>query len=159
MDLRSFVFQNSPSSNALFEMQNMMNYAVPRLLKQYTKAIAGIGAAETCKYREPQEDGQIHKCAVGHLIEDHAYDESFENNSAVNIQVLFALVQSNMLDQNIFTDMNRGVYILFFLRDMQRVHDSHEPDFWLQQFELLANNYKLDWQNVLKAIEVFNADG
>lgn len=78
-----------------------------------------------CLYRHP--DGR--RCFVGVLISDEAYDPSIERRDVTTDAVADAL-QASGIDVRYWTKQR--------LRDLQGIHDSHEPSDWPAELRLFG---------------------
>ena len=105
---------------------------------------------KTCQYRSSEG---LH-CAVGCLIPDQYYNSDMEGCSISDmietedeydchykesIALKRALIRS---------DINIGEEaIIDLLKDLQRVHDDHEPEEWEKEFKKLEERYGLEEQD------------
>ena len=118
--------------NDITNTQDIFNYAVGKLLKQNAKSTDGIRKSY-CMYRGKNET----KCAVGHLIADEHYDESFEDKNILSDEV------KNVLSCSLPNVV--GGYPWGLLSQMQRVHDNKPINLWEKSFKELAKEHKLEY--------------
>ena len=95
------------------------------LLKQNAKAML-----DGCAYRG--EGG--FKCAIGCLIPDSLYKESFEDNNVTHPSVVLA---AGLYPEN-----------LDLARDLQFVHDLYPPIEWQLKLDGVADQYKLKVEDI-----------
>lgn len=99
-------------------MENLVKKAIEAVLEQGMASVSDTGQ---CRYRQ----GEVLKCAIGHLIPDEHYSESLENK-AVN----YSYVMSDDTEVFPVKDVLRKVYpeitevTLRQLKEVQIAHDS-----------------------------------
>lgn len=84
-----------------------------------------------CAYRGSNDM----KCAIGVLIEDKYYNRLLEGYSVSDFNVKKALEKSGI-------EFDNGR--IYFLHDLQRIHDSALIGSWRDRLEELAHKYKLN---------------
>jgi hypothetical protein len=88
-----------------------------------------VNGTITCMYRIP-ENGLM--CAVGALIPDEVYQESFEGTA------IRRLLRDEPAVNELFRKVNMNL-----LEDLQEVHDKQAVEDWEDAFERLATAYRL----------------
>jgi len=113
------------------DTQQAFEMAVKHLRKQGCRSQqdATVNGAITCMYRIP-ENGLM--CAVGALIPDEVYQESFEGTA----------IRGLLRDEPSLNELFRKVN-LRLLEDLQEVHDKCEVEEWEESLEKLAEFYGL----------------
>lgn len=117
--------------------QDIFNIAANGLLKQGKTSKDSV----SCKYRGP--NGL--KCAVGMLIPDELYEDTFEGHSASSSGVIKALVKAGMPNTVAFAD---------FLENLQDVHDDHQTGDWERELVNFAHHYGLNPLPMYEGVEV-----
>lgn len=98
------------------DQQQIYNIVKRHLLKQGARS---QDTQEHCLYRGPRGL----KCAIGALIKDEFYNPALEDKSANQPEVLDALRRSFGLHPSQLMDV-------FFLSDLQEIHDRVNPSEW-----------------------------
>lgn len=101
--------------------QEIFDKVAKHLLTQNEKAVNFTGG---CKYRI---NGL--KCAAGCLIPDKDYKKDFENRTVYSVEYFENAGFSN--DE------------IYFIRDLQIIHDNYEPEFWKVKLVNIAKDNKL----------------
>jgi len=83
----------------------------------------------SCAYRGEDR----HMCAVGCLIPNELYKTNMEN----------ATPYSGLLDKVLETIGMESDKGKMFLRDLQLIHDSHDPPYWKKHLRDFAERYEL----------------
>jgi hypothetical protein len=109
------------------DTQQAFEMAVKHLRKQGRRS-EQYGAI-TCMYRIPENNL---KCAIGALIPDELYQESFEGKGIVRVMETFAEI--NKLFENVNSKL---------LKDLQTVHDHYEVTDWENELQELSKVYGL----------------
>lgn len=104
--------------------QDVFDYIVGALLKQNKQS---ADSDNMCQYKS--KDGC--KCAVGQVISDEEYDKKMEGQT---IRGAF------------FDKFNIDVDKLFFLQELQEIHDDCDVINWAKQFKELANKLDLNYK-------------
>jgi hypothetical protein len=113
------------------DTQQAFEMAVKHLRKQGCRSgrVRPFNGSMNCLYRLPESNL---KCAVGALIPDELYQQSFEGTSIVGLIDTFDDLNS------LFKDVN-----LKLLEDLQNVHDNSEVTNWENELKELSIVYKL----------------
>lgn len=111
--------------------QEIFNTVATHLLTQRRKSVV----AGSCKYRT--DEGL--KCAVGCLITDEEYDPRMEGNS------IDFLIYGDLDDPPVAPSLSRFMEHSQLLRDLQRIHDADDCDYWEENLRALAAVSKLDF--------------
>lgn len=107
--------------------QETFETVVNHLLQQNAKSTSMLG---DCRYRG-ETGNKVLKCAVGCLIADEHYNPDFDRMSNAD---------ENFNKYIIPVVKESGYYSeAMFLRTLQDVHDSNEPEVWRQKLELVAS--------------------
>jgi hypothetical protein len=117
--------------------QDIFNRVAKHLLTQnaravtmrFTGATGDSSSIPVCRYRTPEGL----RCAIGCLISDESYSSALEGHSATDDGVLEALEASGV--------PMRGLG--FSLRDLQDIHDNHQPREWRDLLAKFAEDYGL----------------
>jgi hypothetical protein len=107
--------------------QEIFDIVVAHARKQNRRALDG----NSCRYRT--REGL--KCFAGALITDEHYLPELEGRSAYNIGVEQALTRSGVSETQ-----------LSLVGELQTIHDSLEPKFWEQRFEVAARKWKVRYR-------------
>lgn len=108
--------------------QEIYDKVKAHLLAQGRRAIRP-GSKNVCMYRAPNGD----KCAVGVLIADEHYSEDLEGRPAYhNHDVNYALCKSGVAEH------------LFFVSELQAIHDVVSVKHWREELEALARKEGLN---------------
>jgi len=105
--------------------QEVFDKVATHLLTQKRKS---MGSSNLCMYRGP--NGL--KCAIGCLIPDDLYNKSIEYSNSFNLPV-------HILDYIGVKERSDR----YFLSNLQRIHDNHEPPMWKHKLKEFADYYKL----------------
>ncbi len=106
--------------------QQAFDIVAQHLLTQNQKSIRGDGQ---CVYRS----GNL-KCAVGCLIPDDQYQESFDEGKGISIVRLFGTIESPYGQ------------IYDFLEELRAIHDDYDPEQWRGLLKSLAVKHLLVWK-------------
>ena len=114
-------------------LQDIFNQVAKHLLTQNAKSqrISNVGKS-FCAYRG--EEGR--QCAIGCLIADEEYKFAMDGSGDTSFMGLaiagyFPTVKRKRAN---------------FLRRLQFIHDSHDPDKWEERLLQFAIDYNLEWQ-------------
>lgn len=119
--------------------QQIFDFVVSNLLKQNAKSVmpvVDIDYSPSCSYRG--EDGK--KCAAGFLIPDDKYEPRFEHQSVCSTPVIRAIIED--FDRHNKNHSRKQE----FIRQMQSIHDTYEPEEWPHQFQKLAKKKRLTYK-------------
>jgi hypothetical protein len=124
----------------------------------YQEAVGGGG----CRYSTKERDGNVLKCAVGHLMHESCYNQTIENADIYDSNVIDILKKSASIifDDN-FTE-EYTVDLLSWLAVIQKCHDrfaraharEHMDDSqWLDRFKVelyeypIFSEFLIEWDN------------
>ena len=110
------------------DTQQAFDISVKHLRKQGCRSRVK-GGSITCRYRIPENNL---KCAVGALIPDELYQESFEGKGIVRVMETFAEINK------LFENVN-----FLLLEDLQNIHDNYAVTYWERKWEELSIVYGL----------------
>lgn len=114
--------------------QEVFNRVAAHLLAQGEQSVSEDGS---CMYRAP--NGRA--CAIGCLITDDAYTSNLESNGAKSVAILSALARSGVLENT----YNVAYEDAELLAKLQHLHDGRDPETWLYELQLLADNNGLEF--------------
>lgn len=123
-------------------LQQVYDTVVSHLLQQGERSLRPDGA--TCAYRG---EGGL-KCAVGVLIKDEFYLPEIEGVVVGgDARIELALYLSGVIP-------SEGRYrYLHLLGELQGIHDERPPESWLQDFSVLATEWNLNEDVLMKYAE------
>jgi hypothetical protein len=121
--------------------QEIFDKAARHLLRQNAKALRP-GCSFACAYRAA--DGK--KCAVGALIPAKLYKPEIEDKNIIDLEVEAPKILSHIGRRNVE-----------LLRELQSLHDDHEPEQWPAKLAALGRRFKLKLSPRLKAAELAEA--
>lgn len=117
--------------------QELFDKIATHLLAQNKKSEADEAidledALFSCLYRGPNGT----KCAVGCIIPDDEYQESWEGMSV-----------SWIIDSRLSPTLMQYKEHLSMLSYLQSIHDNYKPDVWRKVLKEAATFWKLDWNH------------
>lgn len=123
--------------------QEIFDKIVSHLRAQGEKSVKrDIDGQFMCAYRG--DDGR--KCAIGALIPDLMYESRMEGIDLDFLLIRFPKI--NLLFDNAFDVNNPSSLLKFF----QRIHDGDPVAAWEEEFQRLAEKYKLKYTAPKKSI-------
>ena len=112
-------------------LQQIFNKVSTHLLEQNERSV--VDTTGTCAYRG--ESGKM--CAVGCLINDHAYSQSLEGGGVRSqLEVQWALEKSGI-------EFDEDGMVMRLLSKLQLIHDTKEESDWAASLSALANELGL----------------
>jgi hypothetical protein len=121
----SFQVGNVTSQERNDMRSDIFGKVAKHLLTQNAKSQSFFG---DCRYRGP--NGL--KCAIGCLIPDDQYSESFEHSALTTVRQRVPLLSLMPYE---------------LVRDLQEIHDCYEPVEWPSKLELIRKKYNIGETN------------
>lgn len=119
--------------------QQVFDQAVHGLLKQGCPSIDE--REDRCKYRVKLPNGDTLRCAAGMLIGDDEYTPEMDG---VGGPSYVGTDWRELIEIGLVPKAHEVL-----IRDLQRIHDGEQIEDWERHFQMLANDYGLDytWPN------------
>jgi hypothetical protein len=119
--------------------QEIFNTVVTALRKQgkHAGVFDADGDIIECRYRD--EFGN--KCAAGHIISDHLYNENMEG---VSFQYSVFAGRPSEPFIPVCNELGLDSTNINFIGHLQSIHDDHSVDEWEYQWGELAKNFNLE---------------
>ena len=107
------------TNKQLYSFEDLKQYILTKLIEQGRRSADTYG---DCKYRMIDENNNILKCAVGHVIPDELYNPNMEDETLGNLLRLYtnSLLIEEMPELEIYKQE---------LKDLQHIHDN-----WIKPF-------------------------
>ncbi len=114
--------------------QLIFNKIVTHLLTQKEKSLSKLGKA--CAYRGVNDKGEKLMCAVGCLIEDEHFNDTFNLLAVKDQNVSYALAKSGV---------DTSPTTLTMLSQLQYMHDHYKVKDWEEKLKKFATENKLKY--------------
>jgi hypothetical protein len=124
--------------------QQLFDKMAAHLLQQGSRALTiDCNGAQKCVYRG--DGGKM--CAVGCLISDEAYTQSFEGTGIVGNPPLQDAVERSQGYSTEFWAYSEAAALSKMLSAVQRIHDTVAPVGWKSELRHLAKKLDLQWNH------------
>jgi hypothetical protein len=124
--------------------QQLFDKMAAHLLQQGSRALTiDCNGAQKCVYRG--DGGKM--CAVGCLISDEAYTQSFEGTGVFGNPNLRNAIEESQGFSTKFWSYEEDLDLNKMLSEVQRIHDSILPAGWKAELRRTAEKFDLQWNH------------
>lgn len=131
----------------MFNKQKIFTKVKNHLLKQNEKS-SKENDNNNCQYKIAK-NGKILKCAIGCLISDKFYSSKMEDRGIYGLLQLPNDIKSNILRKSLKQSLkveNLSNENLYFLWDLQQIHDDYRVSQWSIMLQNFAKKHELKYE-------------